>query len=84
LTAGLTISSGRTCGYRAAGVFALSTNDTADVAVVGHTGFQARIDEMMSVASGEPVLWVNTRTPRSSGPWSEANERAWGHALTGA
>jgi lysophospholipase L1-like esterase len=36
------------------------------------------------VAHGEPVLWVNTRTLLSTGPWAEANEEAWDYDLVRA
>ncbi|HEX3491217.1 MAG TPA: hypothetical protein VHU92_17850 [Streptosporangiaceae bacterium] len=39
---------------------------------------------MMSVAHGEPVLWVNTRTRLTSGSWAESNEQAWDNALVQA
>jgi len=71
-------------GYRGCWVFALGTNDTANVSSGGSPGLAARIDEMMSVAHGEPVLWVNTVTQLSSGPWSDANEQAWDNALVSA
>jgi hypothetical protein len=71
-------------GYRGCWVFALGTNDTANVSAGSAVGLTARIDEMMSVAHGEPVLWVNTVTELSSGPWSEANEQAWDAALVSA
>jgi lysophospholipase L1-like esterase len=41
----------------------------------------ARIKEMMAVAHGEPVMWVNTHTLLSSGPWSEANMQTWNDDL---
>ena len=44
-------------------------------------GLTARIDEMMSAAHGEPVLWVSTRTELSAGPWANAGEQAWDRAL---
>jgi hypothetical protein len=70
-------------GYRGCWVFALGTNDTANVSVgsARTVGLMSRINEMMSVAHGEPVMWVNTRTMLSSGPWSEANEQAWDSTL---
>jgi hypothetical protein len=71
-------------GYRGCWVFALGTNDTANVSVGSAVGLTARIDEMMSVAHGEPVLWVNTVTELGSGPWSEADEQAWDAALVSA
>ena len=51
----------RAAGFRGCWVFALGTNDTANVSVGSNVGRMARIQEMMSVAHGEPVMWVNTR-----------------------
>jgi hypothetical protein len=62
-------------------VFALGTNDTANVAVGSSVSRIARIAEMMNVAHGEPVLWVNTHTLLSAGPWSEANMQTWNSDL---
>ena len=82
---GYTVAAGwRGQGYRGCWVFALGTNDAANVAAGSATGLTARIDQMMAVAHGQPVLWVSTRTELSAGPWSEANERAWDAALTRA
>ena len=74
-------SAWRSQGYRGCWVFALGTNDTANVAAGSAIGMTARIDQMMAVAHGEPVLWVNTRTLLSSGPWASSNERAWDESL---
>jgi hypothetical protein len=74
----------RSQGYRGCWVFALGTNDSANVAVGSAVGLTARIDRMMSVAHGEPVLWVNTRTLLSSGDWSESTEEQWNSALARA
>jgi lysophospholipase L1-like esterase len=71
-------------GYRGCWVFALGTNDTANVSVGSSVGLAARISEMMSAAHGEPVMWVNTQTDLSSGPWSEANMQQWNAALSAA
>lgn len=68
-------------GYRGCWVFALGTNDAADISAGSQVGMPARIERMMSDAHGDPVLWVNTRTELSAGPWSEAHERAWDDAL---
>jgi hypothetical protein len=68
-------------GYRGCWVFALGTNDTANIAAGSAVGMMARIQRMMSVAHGEPVLWVNTRTQVTSGPWSSANEKLWDDTL---
>jgi lysophospholipase L1-like esterase len=71
-------------GFRGCWVFALGTNDTANVAVGSNIGRMARIEQMMSVAHGEPVLWVNTHTLLSAGPWSEENMEAWNNDLVQA
>jgi hypothetical protein len=71
-------------GFRGCWVFALGTNDTANVAVGSNMGLTARIQEMMSAAHGEPVMWVNAQTDLSSGPWSEANMQSWNNALVAA
>ncbi len=68
-------------GYRGCWVFALGTNDTANVAVGSQVGRMARVERMMSVAHGEPVLWVNVRTLLGNGPWSESNMRIWNDTL---
>ena len=74
----------RSEGYRGCWVFALGTNDTANVAVGSGVGLMARIERMMSAAHGEPVLWVNTRTMLSRGPWAQSNEQAWDNTLVEA
>jgi len=71
-------------GYRGCWVFALGTNDAANVSAGSNVGMMARIQQMMSVAHGEPVMWVNTVTELNSGPWSEANEQAWDNTLVQA
>lgn len=71
-------------GYRGCWVFALGTNDVADVQAGSAVGLTARIGRMMSAAHGEPVLWVNTRTELSAGPWADAGEQAWDAALARA
>ena len=71
----------RSEGYRGCWVVALGTNDTANVAVGSAVGRMARIGRMMSVAHGEPVMWVTTRTLLASGPWSESDMQLWNDAL---
>jgi len=71
-------------GYRGCWVFALGTNDAANVAAGSGVGMMARIQEMMSVAHGEPVMWVNTITQLGSGPYAEANEQLWDNTLVRA
>jgi lysophospholipase L1-like esterase len=68
-------------GFRGCWVIALGTNDTANVSVGSNVGLMARIQEMMAAAQGQPVMWVNTQTDLSSGPWSEANMQLWNKTL---
>jgi len=68
-------------GYRGCWVIALGTNDTANVAVGSSVGLMARVREMMSVAHGEPVLWVNVRSLLSTGPYAESQMQLWNRTL---
>ncbi len=68
-------------GYHGCWVFALGTNDTANVSVGSDVGRLARVERMMAAAHGQPVLWVNARTLLSGGPWSEANMQVWNYTL---
>jgi peptidoglycan/LPS O-acetylase OafA/YrhL len=68
-------------GYHGCWVLALGTNDTADVYVGSNVGLAARIQRMMAVTGGQPVLWVNVRSLLSSGPYSEHNMQLWNQAL---
>ncbi len=68
-------------GYRGCWVLALGTNDTADVAAGSNVGLAARIQRMMSVIHGQPVLWVNVRSLLSNGPYAERNMQQWDRAL---
>jgi peptidoglycan/LPS O-acetylase OafA/YrhL/lysophospholipase L1-like esterase len=68
-------------GFRGCWVIALGTNDTADVAIGSNVGRLARIQQMMSAAHGEPVMWVDVISTLNSGPYSEANMQAWNAAL---
>jgi peptidoglycan/LPS O-acetylase OafA/YrhL len=68
-------------GFRDCWVFALGTNDTADVYVGGSVDQRERIEKMMSAVGNEPVLWVNVKSIVPSGPYSEEDMRAWDEAL---
>ena len=68
-------------GFRGCWVIALGTNDTADVAIGSAVGRAARIREMMSVAHGEPVMWVNVISLVPAGPYAEAGMQLWNAAL---
>ena len=71
-------------GFRGCWVFALGTNDTANVSVGSDVSRLARVERMMSAAHGQRVLWVNTRTMLSGGPWAEAHMRRWNDTLLSA
>ena len=68
-------------GFRGCWVIALGTDDTADVAVGSAVGRMARIGRMMSVAAGEPVLWIGVKTLLNNGPYAEANMQLWNATL---
>jgi hypothetical protein len=68
-------------GYHGCWVLALGTNDTADVASGSNVSRLDRIEQMMSAAKGQPVLWVNVVSLLGTGPYSEANMRFWDGAL---
>jgi len=68
-------------GFRGCWVLALGTNDTADVAVGSQVSLMTRIQRMMSVANGEPVMWVNVKSLLASGPYSESNMVRWDNTL---
>jgi hypothetical protein len=71
-------------GFRGCWVFALGTNDAANVAVGSPVSLAARIREMMYAAHGEPVMWVNAQTDVFSGPWSQNTMQSWNNELVAA
>jgi hypothetical protein len=74
----------RAAGYRGCWAFAMGTTDAANIAVGSNVGMRERIDRMMAVAAGEPVLWINARTLISNGAWSNTNMANWNAALIDA
>jgi lysophospholipase L1-like esterase len=68
-------------GFRGCWVIALGTNDSANIAAGSQVGQAVRIGQMMSVAHGRQVLWVNTRTQDTAGPYAETNMKLWNQAL---
>ena len=65
-------------------MLALGTNEAANVAAGSNYGFDQRIDRMMQVADGDPVLWINTKSLLTDGPYAEANMEPWDQALLDA
>ena len=68
-------------GFRGCWVIALGTNDTANVSAGSNVRRMTRIQELMAVAHGAPVMWVNVKTLDPSGPWAEANMQLWNDTL---
>jgi len=71
-------------GFDGCWVFALGTNDAANVAAGSAVGIEERIETMMSVAGDDPVLWVNLRTLNPSGLAAESSMQEWNEALEDA
>jgi peptidoglycan/LPS O-acetylase OafA/YrhL len=72
-------------GFKGCWVLALGTNDSANVAVGSAVDERERIDKMMAILAGEPVLWVNVRSLVESGdPYSAENMRKWDEELVAA
>src|SRR5579872_2055979 len=68
-------------GFKGCWVLALGTNDTADVAIGSPSTRMQRIQQMMSAAHGQPVMWVNVISLLNSGDYSEANMQLWDQTL---
>ena len=68
-------------GFKGCWVFALGTNEAANVSAGSTVGYDERIDSMMSVAGDGPVMWVNVRSLLTSGPYAEVNMANWDKAL---
>jgi len=72
-------------GFDGCWVLALGTNETANVAAGSKESLNKRINRMMSLLRGEPVLWVNVRTTsNATGPYVSANMRRWNTTLLDA
>jgi peptidoglycan/LPS O-acetylase OafA/YrhL len=71
-------------GFHGCWVFALGTNEAANVAAGSTVGYEERIANMMSEVSDQPVLWVNVKSLVTTGPYAADNMRAWDKALRGA
>ena len=71
----------RDAGYRGCWVFALGTMDAANVGIGAPTTLADRIEQMMAIADGDPVLWVNVKTIAQSGSWRSEVMPPWNEAL---
>ncbi len=70
----------RDAGFSGCWVFALGTMDAANVEIAGPS-LDERVDIMMDIAAGEPVLWVNVKTVKDTGPWRSELMPAMNEAL---
>lgn len=71
-------------GFEGCWVFALGTNEAANVAAGSAVGYDKRIDTMMAVAGEDPVLWVNVKSLVTDGPYASPNMQLWDAALLDA
>ncbi|CAN5426169.1 acyltransferase family protein [soil metagenome] len=71
-------------GFKGCWVFALGTNEAANVSAGSTVSYDDRIASMMSVAGNDPVMWVNVRSLETTGPYAEKNMRNWDDALLAA
>lgn len=71
----------RDAGYAGCWVIALGTNDAANVAKGSTVDRVERIERMMALIGGEPVLWVDAATKAETGYWATANMEIWNDEL---
>lgn len=71
-------------GYTGCWVFALGTTDTANVGAGSDVSRRSRIDKMMQLVNGDPVMWVTVRTLECCSVWSNANMQAWNAEVVAA
>jgi peptidoglycan/LPS O-acetylase OafA/YrhL len=72
-------------GFKGCWVLALGTNEAADVAAGSSVGDRERIDKMMAILAGEPVMWVNVRSlVEPPDPYAKQNMRKWDEELVAA
>jgi peptidoglycan/LPS O-acetylase OafA/YrhL len=70
-------------GFDGCFVLALGTNDPANTSGDAEL-LAARIDGVMRHAGSRPVLWMTTKTLRSSGPYDNAHMEAWNDVVVEA
>ena len=71
-------------GYQGCYVMAIGNNDLANISVGGAGPISMRIDLIMKHAGSNPVMWLTSRTLRTSGPYTDANFPALSNALIAA
>jgi hypothetical protein len=68
-------------GFEGCWVLAMGTNEAANVAAGSSFTYADRIVSMMETIGEEPVMWVNTKSLETSGPYSAENMKTWNEAL---
>jgi hypothetical protein len=71
-------------GYEGCWVLALGTTDAADIAAGSNHFEDERIDKMMAAIGGDPVLWVNVKTLKTSGDWANDHMQVFDEHLEAA
>ena len=74
----------RANGFGGCWVLLLGTNDAANVAAGANVGLDERIDRMMAVIGGDPVLWVNVASISAIQHYTPADMDAFNDALARA
>ncbi len=67
-------------GVRGCWIFALGTNDSANISF-RNSPAAPRIDSMMKLIHGEPVLWLTVKTLLHSSPYADVQMQKWNAAL---
>jgi lysophospholipase L1-like esterase len=73
----------RAKNYKGCWVLALGTNDPANTKGDSEM-LAARIDALMKVVNGDPVMWTTTKTLRDKGAYKNTHMESWNKALTEA
>ncbi len=75
------VSTKMSYGYKGCWVFAFGMNDAANIH--GNAdGLGQRIDWMMKLAAGSPVLWATGKTLLDKGPYDNGYLSSWNRAIT--
>ena len=71
-------------GYDGCWVFAMGTNEAANVSAGGPLTLGERIDLLMEPIGDMPALWLTLKTTTSTGPWADAEMQKMNEALLAA
>jgi peptidoglycan/LPS O-acetylase OafA/YrhL len=71
-------------GYDGCWVFAMGTNEAANVSAGGPLTLGERIDLLMEPIGDGPALWLTLKSTTSTGPWADAEMQKMNEALLAA